>query len=65
MVTYVTMDLPAHRATAQPASLIELQLLVQTTPALLATQKLQVTLVVRVQTSIVLEAVPDQTFVML
>ena len=65
LVAYVTTELPAHRPVAQLAALITLQLLVQIEPAPPATRMQQVTLVVRVQTSIVLEVVPDQTFVML
>ena len=65
LVAYFSMELKAHRPAAQPAALIVLQLLVQIGPVPLATRILQVTLVVRVQTSTVLEVVPDQTSEML
>ena len=65
LVAYVTMELPAHRPATKLAALTVLQLLVQIEPAPLVTRIPQVTLVVCVQTSIVLEVVLDQTSVML
>ena len=59
------MELKAHKATAQLAALIVLQLLVQIGPVPLATQMPQVTLVVRVQTSTMLEVVPGHSSEML